>query len=134
MGRAIWLGRVASHVLLYRKHIFSSLLSQREARWDSRASCRRALLHVPISCRLIWGGKQLTWEEIKRQYPDEWVLIDFSELDTTLQVVQGDVIAHSPRKADIDKKLLELENERIAIEFTGEMPEEPAYLLWSSII
>jgi len=76
----------------------------------------------------------LTWEEIKRHYPDEWVLIDFSELDTTLQVVQGEVVAHSPHKEDMDKKLLELENERLAIEFTGEMPEEPAYLLWSSII
>jgi hypothetical protein len=75
----------------------------------------------------------LTWEEIKQRYPDEWVLIEFTALDAALQVVQGEVIAHSPHKEEINKKLLELENEQIAIEFTGEMPEEPAYLLWNSI-
>jgi len=76
----------------------------------------------------------VTWEEMKRHYPDAWLLIDFSELDATLQVVQGEVIAHAPHKTDIDTELLELEHERIAIEFTGATPEEPAYLLWSSII
>jgi hypothetical protein len=46
-----------------------------------------------------------------------------------LKVVQGEVIAHAPSKEEIYQKLLKLENERIAIEFTGEMPKEPAYLL-----
>ncbi len=71
----------------------------------------------------------MTFEEIKQQYPDEWVLIDFTQLDEELKVVEGEVIAHAPNKEAIYKKLLELENEKIAIEFTGEMPEEPAYLL-----
>ena len=71
----------------------------------------------------------MTWEEIRQQYPDEWVLIEFTELDAELKVVQGKVIAHSPNKQEIYQTLLRLENERIAIEFTGEMPKEPAYLL-----
>lgn len=71
----------------------------------------------------------MTLEEIKRRYPNEWVLIEFVELDEELKVVEGRVIAHSPNKEEIYKKLLELENEKIAIEFTGERPEEPAYLL-----
>ncbi len=71
----------------------------------------------------------MTFEEIKQQFPEEWVLIDFTQLDEELKVVEGEVIAHSPNKEAIYKKLLELENEKIAIEFTGEMPEEPAYLL-----
>ena len=68
-------------------------------------------------------------EEIKQLYPDEWVLIEFAELDEELKVVEGAVIVHSRNKQEIYKKLLELENEKIAIEFTGDMPEEPAYLL-----
>ena len=71
----------------------------------------------------------MTLEEIKHQYPDEWVLIEFTELDEGLEVIEGEVIVHSPNKEEINKKLVELENEKIAIEFTGTMPHEPAYLL-----
>lgn len=71
----------------------------------------------------------MTLEEIKQRYPGEWVLIEFAELDEELRVVEGEVIAHSSNKDEIYKKLLELENEKIAIEFTGDMPKEPAYLL-----
>ena len=71
----------------------------------------------------------MTLEEIRQQYPDEWVLIEFTELDEELKVIEGEVIAHSSNKEEIYQKLLELENEQVAIEFTGEVPEEPAYLL-----
>lgn len=71
----------------------------------------------------------MTLEEIKQQHPDEWVLIDFTELDEELKVVKGEVIAHSPNKEAIYKKLLELPNEKISIEFTGDSLKEPAYLL-----
>ena len=62
----------------------------------------------------------MTLEEIKGQYPDEWVLIEFEELDEELKVRRGEVIAHSPNKKTIYTKLVELENEKIAIEFTGD--------------
>jgi hypothetical protein len=71
----------------------------------------------------------MTLTEIKQYYPDEWVLIEFTELDDDLQVVEGQVIAHSPQKTEIYQKLIELDSEKIAIEFTGDQPEEPAYLL-----
>ena len=71
----------------------------------------------------------MTLEEIKKHYPDEWLLIEFTKLDEELKVVQGWAIAHAPDKGEMYKKLLELENEKIALEFAGEMPEEPAYLL-----
>ncbi len=76
----------------------------------------------------------MTLAEIKQRYPNEWVLIEFTQLDEELSVVDGYVVAHSPNKAEIYQKLIDLENERIAIEFTGEQPEEPAYLLRSSIV
>jgi hypothetical protein len=71
----------------------------------------------------------MTFEEIIRQYPSEWVLIEFTTLDEELKVVDGEVVAHSPSKADIYKQLATLDRDKIAIEFTGEMPEEPAYWL-----
>jgi len=71
----------------------------------------------------------MTLAEIKRQYPNEWVLIAFTELDDELQVVDGQVIAHSPSRDTIDKKLMGLRNDKIAIEFTGEKATEEAYLL-----
>ena len=71
----------------------------------------------------------MTFEEMQQQFPQEWILIEFTELDEELKVVEGQVIAHSPSKEKIYKKLVEVESEKIAIEFTGDMPEEPAYWL-----
>ncbi|MBI3248758.1 MAG: hypothetical protein HYZ50_19830 [Deltaproteobacteria bacterium] len=71
----------------------------------------------------------MTLAEIKQHYPNEWVLIEFTELDDDLQVVEGQVVAHSPSKAEIYQKLVDLDKDKIALEFTGEQPEEPAYLL-----
>jgi hypothetical protein len=77
----------------------------------------------------IGRDRMMTLEEIQQQFPQEWVLIEFTELDEDLKVVDGQVIAHSPSKENIYKKLLEVKSENIAIEFTGEMPKEPAYWL-----
>ena len=41
-------------------------------------------------------------EEIKEQYPNEWVLIEFTELDDELKVVDGRVLAHSPSRDQIE--------------------------------
>ncbi len=34
----------------------------------------------------------MTLEEIKHQYLDEWVLIEFTKLDEGLEVIEGEVI------------------------------------------
>jgi hypothetical protein len=70
----------------------------------------------------------MTLEEIRKAHPDEWVLIEFTELDEELKVIEGEVLAHSPNKSEIYQKLPELDNQRIAVEFTGEVLEGPAYL------
>ena len=74
------------------------------------------------------NGKTLTMEEIKRQYPNQWVLIEFTKLDEYLNVVRGRVIASARTKDEIYSKLLTAEGKRIAIEYTGELPEV-AYIL-----
>ncbi|MGH9837012.1 MAG: hypothetical protein ACREBD_27615 [Blastocatellia bacterium] len=72
--------------------------------------------------------KTLTMEEIKRQYPNQWVLIEFTKLDEYLNVVRGRVVASAQTKDEIYSKLLTAEGKRIAIEYTGELPEV-AYIL-----
>lgn len=68
-------------------------------------------------------------DEIKEQYPNEWVLIEFTELDDELRVVEGTVVAHSPSRNQIENELMALRNGKIAVEYTGEGDPNEAYLL-----
>ena len=70
----------------------------------------------------------MTLEEIKQQYPNQWVLIEFTQLDDELNVVDGKVLAHSPSRDEIEKELTRLRNEKIA-EFTGDGDTGEAYLI-----
>jgi hypothetical protein len=71
----------------------------------------------------------MTLEKIKQQYPNQWVLIEFTKLDDELRVIDGNVIAHSPSRHEIEKKLATLRNEKIAVEFTGEGDTGEVYLI-----
>jgi hypothetical protein len=71
----------------------------------------------------------MTLEEIIQQYTNQWVLIEFTELDDELRVVDGIVLAHSPSRAEIETKLATLRNERIAVEFTGDGDTGETYLI-----
>jgi hypothetical protein len=71
----------------------------------------------------------MTLDEIKQCYLHEWVLIEFTALDEELKIVEGQVLAHSPSRDDIDQQLMAFKNEKIAIEFTGEADVAEAYLL-----
>lgn len=72
--------------------------------------------------------KSLTIEEIKEKYPNEWVLIEYEEIDPEFNVVKGHVIAHSPIKEEIYKTLMETRGKNIAIEYTGRIPEDLAVM------
>ena len=71
----------------------------------------------------------MTLEAIKKQYPNQWVLIEFTQLDDELRVVDGEVLAHSPSRHDIEKQLATLRNEKIAVEYTGEGDTGEVYLI-----
>lgn len=71
----------------------------------------------------------MTLEEIKQQYPNQWVLIEFSQLDDELKVVDGEVLAHSTSRQDIEKQLATLRNEKIAVEYTGDGDTRETYLI-----
>jgi hypothetical protein len=71
----------------------------------------------------------MTFEEIKKNYNGQWVLIAYSETDEDLQVVKGKVIAHSTDKENI-YQALELAGEQpLAIEYMGQVPEDLAFIL-----
>lgn len=70
----------------------------------------------------------MKWEEIRREYPEQWLLIEYRELDAHLNVVEGEVVAHSPSKEEIYKRLLEIMGGSIAIEYTGAFPKKLAVM------
>jgi hypothetical protein len=66
--------------------------------------------------------------EILSHYKDEWVLIEYTKLDTDLNVQEGEVLAHSPRKEDLYAMLHKFKGKNFAIEYAGELPEDVAVM------
>ena len=74
------------------------------------------------------GDELLSMKKIVEKYKDEWVLIEYEELDEDLNVKKGKVIAHSPRKDEIYARLSETRGKNVAIEYTGKLPEDLAVM------
>ena len=70
----------------------------------------------------------MTWEEICKHYAGEWVLIEYETLDEQLNVITGEVIAHSSDKEAIYRHLLTTQGRNIAIEYTGALPQDLAVI------
>jgi hypothetical protein len=58
-------------------------------------------------------SKKRKFEQTLRKYKGKWVLIEFKELDESLNVVEGKVVAHSSNKEEIYKKQLELKEKNL---------------------
>lgn len=71
----------------------------------------------------------MKWQDIKRNFKDEWVLIEIEKVDETFNVVEGEVLAHSKDKDEVYRKLLEIRPEKFSVEYTGEIPEDLAVVL-----
>ncbi|PIQ27487.1 hypothetical protein COW64_07220 [bacterium (Candidatus Blackallbacteria) CG18_big_fil_WC_8_21_14_2_50_49_26] len=64
--------------------------------------------------------EKMTWEEIKKLYPDEWVLITQPEANESTQVVAGCVFDHNEDHGYIHERMSELKGKgAIAVLFTG---------------
>lgn len=63
--------------------------------------------------------EKLTWDEIKRRYPDEWVAIVDFELDGDLPTA-GIVADHGPAKREVYSRLQVLDREW-SVRYTGKM-------------
>ena len=60
----------------------------------------------------------MTWEEMKRFFPDEWLLIRDFDLDASGHLVAGIVERHSPNKNDVYR--LPDKQQPAAFRYTGE--------------
>ena len=83
---------------------------------------------------LLKGGEKvkstMKWEQIKRKFSREWVLIECVKVDDdTFQVLEGKVLCHDYDKDKIYKSLLELRPKKYTIEYIGEVPEDLAVML-----
>jgi len=76
------------------------------------------------------NAKVLTWEEIERRYPDEWVLIANPELGSEDQVLTGTVACHAADRERVGRKAARLRLASGALLFTGQLwDREVGYLL-----
>ena len=71
----------------------------------------------------------MTFEEMQQNYDGEWVLIAYSETDENLQVIKGEVLAHSANKEEIYQALESAQDKPLAIEYMGQVPEDIAFIL-----
>ena len=68
----------------------------------------------------------LSFEEIERKFDGEWVLIAYTELDSNLKPLAGDVIAHSIDRDFVYDGLL---HRGVAIECFVPVPDDMAFIL-----
>ena len=71
----------------------------------------------------------LTLQDIKKRYPDEWLLIGEPELDASYHLIAGEVLAHSPSRDVIYAQLIKARGKSVTIEHTGPVPADLAVIL-----
>ncbi len=67
-----------------------------------------------------------TIEEIKAEFPSEWVLIGEPRTDEWARLQGGRVLFHSPNRDDVYRKAVESRLPHFAVRYFGTMPENTA--------
>lgn len=75
----------------------------------------------------------MKWEDIVKEFRDEWVLIEVKKVDNQFNIQEGKVLAHSKDKDEIYQKLLKIRPKSFSIEYTGEIPEDLAVVLYENL-
>ncbi len=71
----------------------------------------------------------MKWLDIKKNFENQWVLIEVKNVDESFNVLEGEVLAHSKDKDEIYQKLLKIRPKEFSIEYTGEVPEDLAVVM-----
>jgi hypothetical protein len=66
---------------------------------------------------------------MKERYPDQWLLVACVESDDNLNLIRGEVLAHSANRDEIYRQLLDVRGKDLAVEYTGDIPEDLAVML-----
>lgn len=69
------------------------------------------------------ASKKEALEQIKRRYPNEWLLITDYETDESTRVKTGKLAAHSKCRDEIHKKLSQYSGKR-CIQYSGKLPKD----------
>lgn len=62
-------------------------------------------------------------ENIKKRFPEEWLLISNCETDPLSRPLKGTLVEHSRDKNEIYKKL-HIYNGKLLIDFSGNLPKD----------
>ena len=71
----------------------------------------------------------MKWNDIKKNFENQWVLIEVKNVDESFNVLEGEVLAHSKDKDEIYQELLKIRPKEFSIEYTGEVPEDLAVVM-----
>ena len=71
----------------------------------------------------------MKWVDIKKNFRNQWVLIEVKNVDESFNILEGEVLAHSKDKDEIYQKLLKIRPKEFSIEYTGEVPEDLAVVM-----
>jgi hypothetical protein len=71
----------------------------------------------------------MKWKDIKKNFENQWVLIEVKNADENFNVLEGEVLAHSKDKDEIYQELLKIRPKEFSIEYTGEVPEDLAVVM-----
>jgi hypothetical protein len=71
----------------------------------------------------------LTRKEIEKRFDAEWILIADPELDKHLNVVRGEVVAHSRERDEVYQKAVDLRLKHSAFLYTGKVPDNMVIIL-----
>lgn len=71
----------------------------------------------------------LSFEEMKNRYYGQWLLIAYTEVDKDMNVLEGEVLAHSPKRDEVYKAIASRKGKAVAIEYVGDIPSDYAVIL-----
>lgn len=71
----------------------------------------------------------LSFEEMKKRYYGEWLLIAYTEVDQDMNVLKGEVLAHSPERDEVYNVIASRRGKAVAIEYVGDLPSDYAVML-----
>ena len=74
-------------------------------------------------------GEIMSLQEMKDRYRGQWVLVAYQELDDDLNVLRGKVLAHSSDRDEIYRQLLTVQEEKVSVEYMGEIPKDLVVVL-----
>jgi hypothetical protein len=71
----------------------------------------------------------LDYDEIKQRYDGQWVIIADHEIDEDLEVLAGEILAHSSSETEIYQMSFLTSDKNVSIEYIGTVPKNIAFMV-----